>query len=310
MWKQFTDIVEIYNFNTKKNFKMIFSKKKFAWKNLFSLKKIGEDFYEELEENLLLADFGENAIAIVEELRKEIKEQKIKEQEEAIELLKKIISNFFLQTSLEISNDKLNVFCIVGVNGVGKTTTIAKIIHHFQKQKLKCSVVAGDTFRAAAREQITEWANRLKAVVYVNENTNDSASIAYDGIDSSLKKKINICTIDTAGRLHNKFSLMDQLGKLIRVIGKFGDQINFKKLLIVDATLGQNIYEQAKIFKEKIQIDGLIVTKLDTYAKGGTLAMVSNKLQLPIHFVGYGETVEDFAPFSLEEYLSSILKIY
>lgn len=286
---------------------MFSSKKKFAWRNLFSFSKISDEFYEKLEEDLLLADFGENAIDIVEQLKKQVEEKKIKEEKQVVVLLKEIISKFFNISPLDIDEKKLNVLCIVGVNGVGKTTTIAKITNHFKEKKMKCSIVAGDTFRAAAREQIIEWGNRLETIVYANQKTNDSASIAYDGVDSSLKKKLNVCTIDTAGRLHNKSPLMDQLGKLIRVVGKFEDKINLKKILVLDATLGQNIYEQAKIFKEKIKIDGLIVTKLDTYAKGGTLVTISKKLDLPIYFIGYGEKVSDFSIFNLNEYVDSML---
>lgn len=286
---------------------MLSSKKKFAWRNLFSFSKISDEFYEKLEEDLLLADFGENAMAIVEQLKKQVEEKKIKEEKQVVVLLKEIISKFFNISSLEIDEKKLNVLCIVGVNGVGKTTTIAKITNYFKEKKMNCSIVAGDTFRAAAREQIIEWGSRLETVVYANEKTNDSASIAYDGVDSSLKKNLNVCTIDTAGRLHNKSPLMDQLGKLIRVVGKFEDKINLKKILVLDATLGQNIYEQAKIFKEKIKIDGLIVTKLDTYAKGGTLVTISQKLDLPIYFIGYGEKVTDFSIFNLDEYVDSVL---
>lgn len=284
-------------------------KKKFSWGKLFSFSKLDDRYFQEMEEKLIESDTGGSvSLSIIETFRKRIKEEKIKESREARDILKGIIKNYFKMTELSLSDDRLNVFVIIGVNGVGKTTTISKLAHYYSKQnKKKIILGAADTFRAAAKEQLEEWGRRLDLPVIGQPAGSDAASVAYDTVHSALAKGSEIAVIDTAGRLHNKANLVEQLDKLERVIDKFKDRIVKKTFLILDATLGQSGFEQAKIFKEKPGVDGIIITKLDTEARGGVLISISEKLKLPVWFISYGEKMDDFSPFLVEEYLNSIL---
>ncbi len=280
---------------------------RFGWKKIFRFSELNEAFYSDLEERLIQSDVGgKNALAILQAFRDKVKAEKITERDAAVEALKDILTGYVLHQPLEVVPDKLNVWIIIGINGVGKTTTIAKLANHYGKNR-KIILGAGDTFRAAAREQLEAWAERLHLFVIGQPAGSDAASVAYDTIHAALARGSEIALIDTAGRLHNKDNLVDQLGKLIRVTEKFADKIVRKNLLVLDATLGQSGVEQVKSFKEKVGVDGIILTKLDTQAKGGAVLNVSQSLQVPVTHVGYGERVADFAEFDPKAYVDSLV---
>ena len=282
-------------------------KTRFGWQKIFNFKEFNEDFYEELEETLLLADFGgQNTITIIEEFKDKIKTENIKSKEDAILALQNIIKTYFLEAPLLLNDNKLDVLCIIGINGVGKTTTIAKLGHFFKSQNKDTIFGAADNFRAAAVQQLEEWGEKVGIPVIGNREGTDSAASAYDTVHSALAQKKDIAIIDTAGRLHTKKSLVDQLGKLIRVVDKFSEQIQRKNILVLDATLGQNGYEQAKVFKEVVGIDGLILTKLDTQSKGGVVVNISKEIGVPVYFTCHGEKMEEMSVFNIEEYVKSL----
>ncbi len=219
-----------------------------------------------------------------------------------------ILSCFSEDKPLTLEENKLNVLLISGINGVGKTTSIAKIAHYYQtKQGKKISLGAADTFRAAAFEQLNIWGERLSVNVSGSSQAKDPCSVAYDAIESALSKKHDLCIIDTAGRLENKKHLMEQLTKMKRVILKFENKVNLINLIIIDTTLGKNSFDQVQIFNEKLNLNGIMITKLDTNAKGGILISIANTFKLPIYFIGNGEKLENFSLFNSEQYVKSLL---
>ncbi|HMB01714.1 MAG TPA: signal recognition particle-docking protein FtsY [Spirochaetota bacterium] len=282
-------------------------KKKFGWNKIFSLSEISDDFYEKLEEQLIAADTGgKNSLAIIEKLRQEIERNNIKTIDRARAALKNIIKNYFYYNDTLLTEDKLNVFIIIGVNGVGKTTSIAKLAA-FYAGRGDVVLGAADTFRAAAREQLEYWGRELGAQVIAQPQGSDAASVAYDTVHSALTRGKKFAIIDTAGRLQNKNKLVDQLLKLSRVVDKYEGKINKKIILVLDATLGQSGYEQVRIFKEKVGTDGIIMTKLDTQARGGVLISIAEKLKIPILFFTHGEKIDQLSKFNVDEYLDSII---
>ena len=289
-------------------------KKKFKWGKIISFKSsiINEDFYDDLEEQLLLGDLGgRQALNIIADLKKGIKELKIEDLVSAKEKLKSILKKKFSTTSLSFLPDRLPVICLMGINGVGKTSSLAKISHYFKPTYPIQVWGAADTFRAAATVQLKKWAETTQAQFISKGPGADAASVAYDTIHSALSKNLKgeptMALIDTAGRLHNKENLMNALAKLIRITDRFQDKIDRKNFLVLDAALGINSFEQAKIFHEKIGVDGIIVTKMDTLAKGGVMMSITENFKIPILFTTSGEALTDFHPFNLDEYVASIV---
>ena len=275
--------------------------------------KISEDFYDELEEILITADIGVNTVMdFVNRLRKRVKEEHIEDFEylkEVIvdELFMIYVGNDILSSKLNIKNDELNVILFVGVNGVGKTTSIAKIANKLKKDGKKVLLIAGDTFRAGAVNQLEEWASRLNVGFYGDDRTDPSAVI-YDGLNKAKEENYDVVLVDTAGRLQNKSNLMKELEKMNRVIGEIVPGNPVETLLVIDATTGQNGISQAKSFKEITNITGIVLTKLDGTAKGGIVLAIKELVDIPVKFVGLGEKEDDMIPFDIEKYIYGLFK--
>ena len=271
--------------------------------------EIDDDFYDELEEALILADLGvETACKAVEKLRKTVKEQHLKETEEAKVALKAILTEMLNvgSTQLDLST-KPAVILVIGVNGVGKTTTIGKIAKQLVDQGKNVLLVAGDTFRAAAADQLEIWAGRSGASIVRQNEGADPASVVYDGIQSAKAKGSDVIIIDTAGRLHNKQNLMNELGKISRIVARELPEASREVLLVLDGTTGQNGLIQAKQFKEFAGVTAVALTKLDGTAKGGIVIAVADALQIPVKFIGVGEQVDDLMPFEAEAFVEALL---
>ncbi len=276
--------------------------------------KINEEYFEELEEILINADIGVNTVMnFMEKLRKRVKEEKITDPS----LLKEIIvdelfiiyvNGEFLSTNLKRSNDKPTVYLFVGVNGVGKTTTIAKLALKEKEQNRKVLLVAGDTFRAGAVSQLKEWAERINVDFYGKKEGVDPASVVYEGLEYALDNDIDTVLIDTAGRLQNKTNLMMELEKINRVIKKVINRSPDETILVIDATTGQNGISQAKAFKEITDLTGIVLTKLDGTAKGGIVLAIKEEVNLPVKYIGLGETAKDLQEFDIEKYIYSLFK--
>ena len=271
--------------------------------------QIDEDFYEELEESLILADLGvDTAVAATEQLRKAVKEQHLKQPEEAKSALKEILVQMLQVGSTELDlSTKPSVVLVIGVNGVGKTTTIGKIASQLTGQGKKVLLVAGDTFRAAAADQLEIWAGRSGADIVRQHEGADPASVVFDGIQSAKARNVDVILIDTAGRLHNKTNLMNELNKISRIVERELPGAAREVLLVLDGTTGQNGLIQAKQFKEIAGVTSMAVTKLDGTAKGGIVIAVSNALQIPVKFIGVGEQAEDLMPFVAKDFVDALL---
>ena len=271
--------------------------------------EIDDDFYDELEECLILADLGvETAVKATDRLRKAVKEQRLKTTEEAREALKTILVDMLNvgSTELDLSTAPA-VILVIGVNGVGKTTTIGKIATQLVKQGKNVLLVAGDTFRAAAADQLEIWAQRSGASIVRQNEGADPASVVFDGIQSAKAKGADVILIDTAGRLHNKQNLMNELGKISRIVGRELPDAAKEVLLVLDGTTGQNGLIQAKQFKEIAGVTAVALTKLDGTAKGGIVIAVADSLQIPVKFVGVGEQADDLMPFEAKEFVEALL---
>lgn len=281
-------------------------------KNIFSSKsKISESIYEELEDLLIQSDIGLNMTTkIIEKLEKEVKNKKITETSEVYDLLKELMTNFLIteNNKIELKDGELNVILIVGVNGVGKTTTIGKLASKYKKMGKKVLLGAGDTFRAAAVEQLEEWAKRADVDIVKGKEGVDPASVVFDTLTRANEIKADVVIIDTAGRLHNKANLMRELEKINSIIKrKIGEQ-RYESILVIDGTTGQNGLNQAKEFNEVTNLTGFIVTKLDGTAKGGIVFAVSEELQKPIKFIGLGEKINDLVEFDAREFIAAIFE--
>lgn len=278
-----------------------------ALSKLFSKNKIGDDFYEELEEILIGADISvTTADDVVEELRSEAKKEKLKDKEFVTDLLKDVLEEKLNEAEpLEIKYPA--VIMLVGVNGVGKTTTVGKLANYFLSQKKSVTVAAADTFRAAAADQLTVWADRAKVRIVKHEEGSDPSAVVFDALTSAKAKGTDVVIIDTAGRLHVKANLMEELKKMSRVVERECPGVNFYKLLILDATTGGNAVNQAEVFDEAVELDGIVLTKLDSSAKGGFVISLCGELGIPVAFVGTGEKLEDLEPFSAEEFIDGLL---
>ena len=270
-------------------------------------KGLGDDFYDELEEILISADISvTTAEDIVEQIREEAKKEKLKDREYVIDLLKDVIGDTLLQAE-QPKIEYPAVIMLVGVNGVGKTTTIGKLANYFVREKKSVTLAAADTFRAAAADQLTVWAERAKVRIVKHEEGSDPSAVVYDAIASAKAKKTDVVIVDTAGRLHVKANLMEELKKMDRVVGRDYPEAHFYKFLVLDATTGQNALSQARIFDEAVDLDGIVLTKLDGTAKGGFVVSLCGELQIPVVFVGTGEKLDDLQPFDAEEFTEGIL---
>ncbi|MBE7082099.1 MAG: signal recognition particle-docking protein FtsY [Clostridiales bacterium] len=273
---------------------------------LFSGGELNDDFFEELTDILVSSDVGfEASEQIVDQLRIYARKNKIRKADDVRAALKEIIAKML--ESLETKNIEYPaVFTIIGVNGVGKTTSIGKLTNYFKNNKKEVVLVAGDTFRAAASDQLTEWANRNKARIIKHAEGADAAAVVYDGISSAKAKKTDVLLIDTAGRLQTKVNLMEELRKIDKVITREYPEANRYNLIVLDATTGQNALSQIEHFNEYMHIDGIILTKLDGTAKGGVVITIAEKLKLPVMFVGTGEGIDDIEEFNAKDFADNL----
>lgn len=282
-------------------------------KNFFKGRKvIDEEMYEELEDLLIQSDIGmDMTLKIVGKLEVEVKQRGVKEPSEVYEVLKDVMESFLINEGNELCIEKkgLNVILVVGVNGVGKTTTIGKLAAKLKNDGKKVVVGAGDTFRAAAIEQLEEWANRADVEIIKHEQGSDPGAVVYDTLQAARTRNADVAIIDTAGRLHNKNNLMKELEKINKIIVRhLGEGEFYESLLVIDGTTGQNGLTQAKVFNEVTNLTGFVVTKLDGTAKGGIIFAISEELKKPIKFIGVGEGVMDLRSFDVKEYIEAIFE--
>ena len=272
----------------------------------FSARALDDEFYESLEEALLSGDVGMKATEeVIEELRDRAFREKIKAPEEAKELLKEI-----LVESIDYEVEEYSyplVILLSGVNGVGKTTAIGKLAHLFRESGKSVVVAAADTFRAAASEQLEVWGERAGVRVIRHNEGADPAAVVFDAVSSAKSKGTDVILVDTAGRLHNKKNLMEELKKICRVVERELPEADFRKYLVLDATTGQNGVMQAEVFSEAIDLDGIVLTKLDGTAKGGVVLAISAELELPVLYVGVGEKIDDLIPFDAKDFVDALI---
>lgn len=274
-----------------------------------SFKQIDEDFYEELEDILIQADLGvPTTTLLIKNLRRRVKEKKLNDPGQVKEALKEDIAGLLAESGepLKVSDEKPTVYLMVGVNGAGKTTTIAKLAHRFKAQGLKVILAAGDTFRAAAIDQLQVWANRVGVELIKHSEGSDPAAVVFDALAAARARRADILIIDTAGRLHTKANLMEEIAKVRRVISREIPAAPHEVLLVLDATTGQNAISQARMFQEATGVTGIVLTKLDGTAKGGIVIAIANELKLPVKLVGVGEGMEDLKDFSPQEFAAAL----
>ena len=276
-------------------------------------KKVSEEYFEDLEEILIMADIGINTVVeFVDRLKKRVKKENITDTEDLKDII--VDEMFIIYINNQIVVNKINysengptVILFVGVNGVGKTTTIGKMAHKLKNEGKSVLLVAADTFRAGALEQLKEWGNITDCDVVLKENS-DPASVVYDGVKKAIEENIDVVLVDTAGRLQNKTNLMEELAKINRVIKKQLPSAPHETLLVLDATTGQNGISQAKSFKEITDVSGIVLTKLDGTAKGGIVLAIKENVDIPVKFVGLGEKKEDLRVFDIEKYIYGLFK--
>ena len=278
--------------------------------NVFSnFRKVDEEFLEELEEALIMADIGvDTSVEIISNLRERIKKEKIEDEEDVKNALREEMRKILDMPNKELKlNTKPSVILVVGVNGVGKTTSIGKIANRLAKDGKKVVVAAADTFRAAAVEQLEIWAKRAGAEVVKRDEGVDPASVVFDAIRKTKEMDADVLIVDTAGRLHNKKYLMDELNKIQKVINKEMQEADKEVLLVIDGTTGQNAISQVKAFKNEADITGLVLTKLDGTAKGGVVVGIVKENQIPVKFIGVGEQIDDMEIFNAEDFVKAIV---
>lgn len=274
---------------------------------LKSFQSIDEELFEELEEILITSDVGvETTMKIIDDLKERVKETKIKEPIEVKDLLKKEITEIMGNETYTLGEHNPEIILVIGVNGVGKTTSIGKIAYRLRRRGKKVMIAAADTFRAAAIEQLEVWAKRSNAELIKHQEGSDPAAVIFDAINSAKSKKADVLICDTAGRLHNKKNLMDELKKIFKVIEREFPDAHKEVLLVLDATTGQNAISQAKIFKEVADISGIVLTKLDGTAKGGIVIAIKSELNIPVKLIGVGEKVEDLQDFSSQDFVNAL----
>lgn len=277
--------------------------------NIFFKKKLDDQTLLELEELLITSDIS---YSVVSYLINDLKKLKF-EKEVTSEIVKKTLSKSIIEIfesinkPFNINADKLNIILVCGVNGNGKTTTIGKLASHYKSQGKKVGIAACDTFRAAAIEQLEKWADRAQVTLYKGEIGADPASVAFLSIKKSIEKDVEILLIDTAGRLHNYKNLMDELNKIVKVIKKLDENAPHETILVIDATTGQNAYNQVQQFKESAGVSSLIITKLDGSAKAGVIVGIVQKFGLPVRFIGVGEKIEDLRAFEAESFATALV---
>ena len=278
-------------------------------KEVFTGKPIDDEMYEELEDLLIQSDLGfDMTLRVIEELEERVKKAKVKDSEEVYEILKQILREKISSenSALDIVDGKLNIILVVGVNGVGKTTSIGKIASKLKQKNKKVIIGAADTFRAAAIEQLEEWGKRTGVEVIKQSHGSDPGAVVFDTISTARSKKYDVAIIDTAGRLHNKSDLMKELEKINKIIIQQSGEDDFEKLLVIDSTTGQNGLQQAKLFNEIVDLSGVILTKFDGTAKGGIIFAISDELKKPIKYLGVGEGIEDLREFNADEFVNAI----
>lgn len=276
---------------------------------LFVGAKIDEDLYEELEAALLMSDAGMDAtLFLLDGLRRKVKDERLLDAAAVKAALKVLMIDLLrpLEKPLELGRHQPLVMMIAGVNGAGKTTTIGKLAKHMQKYQQSVLLAAGDTFRAAAREQLMVWGQRNNVTVIAQES-GDPAAVAYDAVQSGKAKKMDVVMVDTAGRLPTQLHLMEELKKIRRVIAKGMEGAPHELLLVIDGNTGQNALAQVKAFDDALQLTGLVITKLDGTAKGGVLAAIARTRPIPVYFIGIGEKIEDLQPFKADEFVEALL---
>ncbi len=280
-------------------------------RDLFKIgRKIDDAFLEKLEETLIMADVGVNTTQrFLEKVKIAYKNKEITDQEEIKEFLKKTLKEILVQKEnhLNVSASIPTVILVVGVNGCGKTTSIAKLAYYLSEQNKKVFLAASDTFRAAAIEQLEKWAQRVNVTLIRQASGSDPAAVAFDALEAAIARKADFLIVDTAGRLHNQKNLMQELSKIHRVIKKKLPEAPHEVLLVLDATTGQNALTQAKMFKEAVEVTGIFLSKLDGSAKGGVVLAIQNQIEIPVKFVGLGEHYEDIEPFQVERFIDALM---
>ena len=276
---------------------------------LKNLRPVDEDLLEELEEMLICADVGVMAAEeIIDRLRDEIKEKKIKDTDEVTNCLKDILAELIGEGEPLNLNGPLSVILVIGVNGVGKTTSIGKIANSLHRAGKHVVVAAGDTFRAAAADQLQTWTERAGVELIRQSEGSDPAAVVFDAVNAAKKRNADVLIVDTAGRLHNKKNLMDELAKINRILDRELPNASRETLLVLDSTTGQNAVIQAKEFKNAAAITGLVLTKLDGTAKGGIVFSIRRELGIPVKFIGIGEGIEDMEPFSAKDFIDALFE--
>ena len=274
-----------------------------------TFRTVDEDLLEELEEQLICADIGAaTSEAIIERLREEVKAGRLKEQDQVMNALRTILCEMIGEGEPLTLTTTPSVVLVIGVNGAGKTTSIGKISNQLRKEGKKVVVAAADTFRAAAIDQLAVWCDRAGVELVHQQEGSDPAAVVYDAVNYARKHRADVLIVDTAGRLHNKKNLMDELAKINRVIDRELPDAARENLLVLDATTGQNAIFQAKEFKNAANITGLILNKLDGTAKGGIVISIKEELQIPVKFIGVGEKIDDMQPFCAEEFVSALFE--
>ncbi|MSU05689.1 signal recognition particle-docking protein FtsY [Spirochaetales bacterium NM-380-WT-3C1] len=289
----------------------MFNKFKEKLKSLFTSRKIDEAFFEELEDTLIEGDLGARLTdEVIETLRKAAKEERAKSVEDLQRIMKDILSCYVNPFEFEPKKGELTVFLILGVNGVGKTTSIAKIAQYYKDRGYKVMLAAADTFRAAAVDQLDIHAERLGIRIVKQKTGSDPGAVVYDAITSAQSQGEDIILVDTAGRMHNKENLMRELQKINKIIANRGvKEENYKKFIVIDSTTGQNGLSQTLLFNEAVKVDGVILSKYDSLSKGGALVQIGQQLSLPVAFVGTGESYKDIHKFDKDEFLDSLVGI-
>ena len=276
---------------------------------LSSFTKIDEELFEELEESLIMSDIGvETSTYIIGKVREIVKAERIKDVAEIKDVIVRVISNILEEDAGDFILKSPSVILIIGVNGVGKTTTIGKLASNYKKQGKKVILAAGDTFRAAAIDQLQVWGERSGIDVIKHQEGSDPAAVVFDAIQAGKARGADLLICDTAGRLHNKKNLMEELKKISRIVNRENPDAQIETLLVLDATTGQNALQQAKLFSEVSDITGIVLTKLDGTAKGGVVIAIKNELKIPVRFIGVGEGIDDLRPFDAKEFSKALFE--